>query len=184
MPKIIVTEEQWIQAGMECFAKGGAEAIVIEKMASALRCSKSSFYWYFNDRTVFLQRVVEEWRRRATLQVIESSSEEPDVDRQLRSLLYRMFSVTQRGDFLFFLRSLSEKEAMYRSTLDEVEELRMRYAKDLLVRKGLGEERAFRLSFMLYHYYLGWYERHKQEILTEQEIQQHVHMLWIEWFDS
>jgi AcrR family transcriptional regulator len=184
MPKIIATEDQWVQAGMECFSQGGAEAIVIEKMASSLECSKSSFYWYFNDRSIFLQRVIEEWKKRATLQVIDSSSEEQDVDRQPESLLHQMFSVTGRGDFLFYLRRLSMKEPMYRSILDEVEQLRLEYAKHLLTKKGFTEERASRLSSMLYHYYLGWYERHKHETLNEQAIQQHVRMLWNEWLHS
>lgn len=166
------------------FADGGSEALVIEQLAAALGCSKSSFYWHFSNRDTFLQRVVERWRERATMEVIHFVSSQAGAKEQILGLLRRMFSATQKGDFLFYLRKLSLAEPAYRRILDEVEHLRIKYAKELFERKGMSAERASRLSSMLYHYYLGWYERHKYEHVSERQVELHVQMLWDEWFDN
>ncbi len=48
MPKIIVTEEQWIQKGIERFEQGGIEQLVIEKMVSRfLRMQQEQFLLVF-----------------------------------------------------------------------------------------------------------------------------------------
>ncbi|UPK47071.1 TetR/AcrR family transcriptional regulator [Paenibacillus pabuli] len=181
MPKIIVTEEQWVQQGIERFEQGGAEQLVIEKMAVSLGCSKSSFYWYFSSRDSFIQQIVETWRELTTQQVIADSNVHATADERIVKVLTRMFGTTQRGDFLFYLRKLSLKDDAYRVVLNEVEQLRMEFMQQLLIQKGMQPERAFQKSWMLYHYYLGWYERHKQEKLGNEEIRRHVEMICNEW---
>ncbi|MGW8958585.1 TetR/AcrR family transcriptional regulator [Paenibacillus sp. NPDC055715] len=181
MPKIIVTDEQWIQEGIKRFEQGGIEQLVIEKMAVCLGCSKSSFYWYFSNRSSYVKQIVETWRMQTTQQVIASSIVHATADDRIRDVLTQMFGTTKRGDFLFYLRKLSLKDDTYHSILDEVEQMRMEFMKQLFIQKGMQPEKAFQKSWMLYHYYLGWYERHKQETLSDETIQQHIHMIWTEW---
>ena len=107
-------------------------------------------------------------------------SEHTSMDKQLLALLREMFSVTKKGDFLFYLRRLSMQEIAYRSILDEIELLRMKHVQGLLIDAGLPSHRAYQKAWLLYHYYLGWYERHKQTTLSEDEVQ-HVQMIWNEW---
>ncbi|WP_025720082.1 TetR/AcrR family transcriptional regulator [Paenibacillus sp. 1-18] len=181
MPKIIVTEEQWVQEGIERFAQGGIEQLVIEKMAASLGCSKSSFYWYFDNRNSYIRQIVETWREQTTQQVMAASMAHATAEERIRNLLNQMFGTVKRGDFLFYLRKLSAKDEPYRSILNEVEQMRMVFMKELLIQKGMQPEKAFQRSWMLYHYYLGWYERHKHETLSDESIQQHIHMIWTEW---
>ncbi|OAX46488.1 TetR/AcrR family transcriptional regulator [Paenibacillus sp. AD87] len=184
MPKIIVTEEQWVQQGIERFAQGGVEELVIEKMAVSLGCSKSSFYWYFSSRAIFIQQIIEKWRERTTQQIIADSNVHATADERIIVVLSRMFGTTGRGDFLFYLRKLSLKDDAYRSILNEVEQLRMEFMQQLLVQRGFQSEQAYQKSWMLYHYYLGWYERHKQETLSDEGVQRHVEVIYKEWIFS
>ncbi|MDH2332816.1 TetR/AcrR family transcriptional regulator [Paenibacillus polymyxa] len=184
MPKIIVTEEQWIQKGIERFEQGGIDQLVVEKMAVALGCSKSSFYWYFNNRSSYIRQIVETWKEQTTQQIIAASIIHAAADERIRELLTQMFGKTKRGDFLFYLRKLSLKDDSYHSLLNEVEQMRMEFMKQLLIQKGMKPEKAVQRSWMLYHYYLGWYERHKQETLSDEAIQQHIHMIWTEWISN
>jgi AcrR family transcriptional regulator len=181
MPKILATEEQWIETGMAYFAKGGAKALVVEKIAAELGTSKSSFYWYFSNRGVYLQRIVEEWTARSTTQVMELSVQAPKAEEQLQSMLRQMFSVTGKGDFLFYLRKLALQEPSYASVLQRIEQARMGHAKELFIRRGFPDERASHLSWMLYHYYLGWYERHKNVTQSAAEVERHLDRLLAEW---
>ncbi|MUT64821.1 TetR/AcrR family transcriptional regulator [Paenibacillus sp. NEAU-GSW1] len=182
MPKVVVSREQWLQKGMEMFAQGGQEALVIEKMAAALQCSKSSFYWYFSNRSEFVRQIVEEWRARTTHQVIHTLSDDAEADEKMLVLLRQMFSVTMRGDFLFYLRKLALEDEAYAAVLEETEQLRIDFASRIFVQKGFSEEIALQKAWLLYHYYLGWYERHKHTPVSEEQLEKHVGLLRKEWF--
>lgn len=177
MPKVIATELQWVEKGMERFAYHGAEGLVIEKMAAELGCSKSSFYWYFRDRNAFVMRIVEHWAELSTAQVIRSSTKHKQVENQLEAMLKEMFSATGKGDFLFYLRKLAASCSSLEERLAEIEQLRISYAHELLVKTGLAQEVAMQKAELLYHYYLGWYERHKHHIITDKQLTDHIAML-------
>jgi len=174
MPKIIVTEDQWLQLGTERFSNGGVEALVIENMAGALKCSKSSFYWYFANRPTFIRRLVDRWVEQSTEQVIRASLQHAAAEDKMNQLLYEMFAVTQKGDFLFYLRKLSEQESVYEEVLDQIEQVRLNLAKELFMELGFSDEMADSKAWILYHYYLGWYERHKQHQLQNDDVLSHI----------
>ncbi|CAM3425337.1 TetR/AcrR family transcriptional regulator [Paenibacillus lupini] len=174
MPRIIVTEEQWIHLGAERFAQGGIEALVIEKMASKLKCSKSSFYWYFSNRSEFVRKIVDYWNTILTQQVMTASSKVMTAEEKLSVLMHHMFSTTQKGDFLFYLRKLSLEEADYQEVIERLETFRMNFAKELFVQTGMPEDLAEHKSWLLYHYFIGWYERHKSQQLAEEDVHHHV----------
>lgn len=177
IPKIIVTEDQWIQKGMEQFARNGVDGLVIEKMASELSCSKSSFYWYFKNRSEFLSRLIDRWCEITTRQVIHQSSVTEQAEEQLKVMLVAMFSTTQKGDFLFYLRKLADDHPEFHNILESIEFTRMQYAKELLTKFGMPPEAAEEKSCMLYHYYLGWYERYKRTEIGHEELMRHIHRI-------
>ncbi|MOA60533.1 hypothetical protein D3C78_1854360 [compost metagenome] len=53
----------------------------------------------------------------------------------------------------------------------------MNYAKELFIEAGMASEAAELKSSLLYHYYLGWYERHKYEQVEEQERDRHIKII-------
>lgn len=163
MPKKIASELDWIHLGMQAFAEGGEAALIVEKLAKQLGSSKTSFYWYFKDRSVFLNRVIEQWRERTTTAIIAHNAAlakaSPDV--MVRQLLVVMFSHNAGGDFMFYLRRLGQTDTGYFELLGEVERKRLSYMSGLLIRSGFSPEDAVRASELVYSYYLGWYERNR-----------------------
>jgi AcrR family transcriptional regulator len=159
---------------MEQFARSGSDGLVIEQMASELGCSKSSFYWYFKNRKDYIVRIVERWSDITTQQLIRQSSGAGTAEDQLDTLMREMFAVTQKGDFLFYLRKFAGEHADYQTILDTIEEARVLHAQELLTRLGMHLEAAEHKSRILYHYYLGWYERHKHEPVREEDLEQHI----------
>lgn len=162
---------------MEKFAQNGVEGLVIEKMSSELGCSKSSFYWYFKNRDEFIARLVERWSEIATQQVIRNASVSEQAEDQIRSMLTQMFSATRKGDFLFFLRKLSKEYPAFQARLETIEMSRMKYAQELFIKSGMVPEKAEQKSRILYHYYLGWYERHKHDQIEVEELNHHIGIL-------
>ena len=177
IPKIIATEDQWIQKGIEEFAQSGVDGLVIEKMSLELGCSKSSFYWYFKNRNEYITRLVERWAELSTQQVMIRSSERETPEEQLMMMLTQMFAATRKGDFLFYLRKLCKKSPSFHSVLETIEQTRMNYAQELFRKLGIDPKAAEQKSHLLYHYYLGWYERHKHDEIGEEECKLHVAML-------
>ncbi|MCG7408741.1 TetR/AcrR family transcriptional regulator [Paenibacillus sp. ACRRX] len=161
MPKIVVTKEEWIEKGIGNFAVGGADALLIEKMARELGCSKSSFYWYFGDREQFIRCLVDEWVRRATYEVMQCSLMEQSVDARIKVLLTSMFSTHTGKDFVYYLRRMGQENFQYRDLLEKVENDRIDFMTSLLVERGFPQEKAISLATVIYHFYLGWYERNK-----------------------
>lgn len=177
IPKIIVTEQQWIQLGLARFSQNGTDGLVIEKMAAELGCSKSSFYWYFSSRSEFMARIVDYWAEVATRQVMRRSDDAENAVDRMAALLTQMFSATQMGDFLFYFRKLSRENPNYDRLLEQIERTRMDYARQLLIEAGVDSEAAEHKSRLLYHYYLGWYERHKHHPVSKDEHNRHIEML-------
>lgn len=162
---------------MERFSQGGAEALVIENMASALQCSKSSFYWYFANRGAFVRSIVERWIELTTGEVVAAASLPLTAEEKFTELLHQMFGVTQKGDFLFYLRRLSAHEPEYQTMLEMMERVRLEFAQGLFERLGLSIAAAEQNAWFLYHYYLGWYERHKLQPVSSAEVEEHVESL-------
>lgn len=92
-------------------------------------------------------------------------------------ILTQLFSVTQKGDFLFYLRKLAIERPSLHPYLATIEQTRMEYVQGILCKLGLPPMVAEQKATILYHYYLGWYERHKNEQIGEEELLQHIHML-------
>ncbi|MGO4541049.1 TetR/AcrR family transcriptional regulator [Paenibacillus sp. 2TAB19] len=179
MPKKIASELDWIVLGIDKFAEGGESALVVEKLARQLGSSKTSFYWYFKDRSQYVSRIIAEWHERATTSVITRNTALASLppQRQARELMITMFSFNGGGDFQFYLRKLGETEDSYRTMLHHLEQQRLRYMSELLIRCGLTQEAAVRSSELVYSYYLGWYERNKFHTITKDHAEEQADFL-------
>lgn len=161
MPKVVVTKAEWIRKGLDYFSAGGADSLAVEKMARELGCSKSSFYWYFNGREQFVDVIVAEWAARATEDVMRQASEGQGADERIKLLLGTMFSTVKGKDFLFYLRRLGGRVPRYRHAVEELENRRMAFMASLLEEKGFSPAISGQMAAVIYHFYLGWHERHK-----------------------
>jgi AcrR family transcriptional regulator len=58
--------ELWLHAAYELLLESGVEAVRIMPLAKRLRLSRTSFYWFFDDRESLLAALLERWRTRNT----------------------------------------------------------------------------------------------------------------------
>jgi AcrR family transcriptional regulator len=73
----------WLQAGLDCLAKGSVESVTIEKLSRTLGISKSGFYWHFRDREDLLTQMLDHWAHELT-EVVTENSELLDMAPKLR----------------------------------------------------------------------------------------------------
>lgn len=180
MPKIVATEIDWIKLGVQKFAEGGVDALVIEQLAKQLGSSKTSFYWYFKNRSSFVDRIADYWYQKATKSIIAhiEAYQAAAPEQQVKQLLSIMFSSNEGKDFVYHLRKLGASEPPYEQMLRQIEQQRIAYMSSLLNRCGLSTEEADKTSEFLYNYYMGWYERNKHRTLSSQEAEQQVALLF------
>jgi AcrR family transcriptional regulator len=60
------SREGWLQAAYEALIEGGLDAVKIKPLAERLRLSRTSFYWFFKDRSELLGALRERWERATT----------------------------------------------------------------------------------------------------------------------
>ena len=179
MPKIVATELDWVKLGLQMFAEGGVDALVVEQLAKQLGSSKTSFYWYFKNRSSFVNRIIDYWHEQTTVSIIahiqQHQASEPK--QKVRQLLAVMFSSNEGKDFIYHLRKLGASEPAYAELLLQIEQQRLDYMSGLLMQCGLIAEEARSTSELFYSYYLGWYERNKYRALSALEAEKQVDLL-------
>ena len=57
-----VTRQDWLNAARAVLKQNGVEAVKVADLAGQLQVSRSSFYWYFKDRTDLLNALLQHWQ--------------------------------------------------------------------------------------------------------------------------
>ncbi|WP_282027068.1 TetR/AcrR family transcriptional regulator [Limimaricola cinnabarinus] len=60
------SRELWLDAAKQALLEAGLDAVKIQPLAARLGISRTSFYWFFNDRNALLGALLEEWETKNT----------------------------------------------------------------------------------------------------------------------
>jgi AcrR family transcriptional regulator len=148
-----LTKEKWVQHGLETLEKSGFGALNAEPLAKALKVSRGSFYWHFNDIDVFRKAVLELWRQHTTLEVIEVIEELSSKPERLKALMQRAFN--SRRDLERAVRAWSIKSPDAARVVATVDIERVDYLSKLLAADGVSNAHLMRKATFLYWAYLG-----------------------------
>ncbi|WP_287882545.1 TetR/AcrR family transcriptional regulator, partial [Paracoccus sp. (in: a-proteobacteria)] len=69
------SREGWLEAGYQALIDGGIDAVKILPLARRLNLSRTSFYWFFEDREALLTALIDGWEERTTFPLIRASLE-------------------------------------------------------------------------------------------------------------
>ena len=64
------SRELWLDAACDALLEGGVDAVKIQPLAARLALSRTSFYWFFRDRTELLDALLERWDARNTASLV------------------------------------------------------------------------------------------------------------------
>ena len=146
----------WADAALAELAAHGIDRVRVEVLATRLGVTKGSFYWHFKDRDALLAAMLERWRRRATLSLIErlDRAGAPPVER-LRELLrlpLRGDRAALAAEIELAIRLWGRGDPRAREALAEVDELRLRYIEQLLAQAGVSAKEARARAILAYSY--------------------------------
>lgn len=146
----------WTQAGLEQLAEQGMDGVKVETLAKRIGVTKGSFYWHFKDRDALLEAMLADWRRRATLAIIDRFDRTTtSPEERLRGLL--RLPVTGRvsgwgADVELSIRLWGRRDPRARVALEEVDQVRLRYIGRLLEEIGFAPEDAAARAVAAYSY--------------------------------
>ena len=128
-------KQEWIRAGLRALAEQGAEAVRVERLATALGVTKGSFYWHFKDRGELLAALIEVWREQATDAIIaQVEAIGGSAGQKMRSL----FTIVVSGDGRLdqAIRVWAASDANARAALALVDQRRLDYLASLFEQLG------------------------------------------------
>lgn len=146
----------WTEAALDQLATGGVDGVRVELLAKRLGVTKGSFYWHFKDRDALLQEMLNHWRRKATLALIERLDRtEISPEIRLRKLL-RLPLVGQRSaraaDVELAVRLWGRRDERAQTALTEVDTQRLMYIAGLLIDCGIAADEAESRAVLAYSY--------------------------------
>ncbi len=168
MPKNIATREDWLDLGLKFINKKGQSALVVEKMAKSLNVSKTSYYWHFKTRDDFLLELAEHWVKEGTISYIKASQKYKYNREKLFHLTKEVFIQGHGLNSIRFWRDISKKNSTIANIVKDLETQRLEYIQ-LLLSSEFDTNEAKNRADMLYHYFLGWSERHRDITIDESE---------------
>ncbi|MEJ5979164.1 TetR/AcrR family transcriptional regulator [Novosphingobium sp. PS1R-30] len=147
-----LTRERWIEAAMEILGLHGIDGVRVEQVAKALSVTKGSFYWHFKDRDELLEAILEHWRRKNTVDILEyvGSLESPLA--RLERLVRLPFHLQDTDPVGLPLRLWARHDERARKALQEVDELRLRMKAQIFIACGFAPEEARARAVLLYSY--------------------------------
>ncbi|MCZ0960662.1 TetR/AcrR family transcriptional regulator [Paracoccus benzoatiresistens] len=69
------SREGWLEAGYQALIEGGIDAVKILPLAKRLKLSRTSFYWFFQDREALLAALIEGWEARTTRPLVAATTQ-------------------------------------------------------------------------------------------------------------
>lgn len=146
----------WTDAALLLLAEQGIDGVRVELLAKRLNVTKGSFYWHFKDRDALYQAMLEHWRRKATLELIERLDRgEASPEERFRRLM--RLPLTSRASPVaanveLAVRMWSRRDQRAELALAEVDELRLRYIGGLIEASGCPAGEAGARAVLAYSY--------------------------------
>lgn len=147
----------WIEVAKDVLAEQGVDRVSIEPLAKRLGVTKGSFYAHFKDRDDLLSAILENWRKGATLQIIDRIEKGAESPRERFARLLRVpfasGSRSRRGaEIELSIRLWGRSDGRARAALAEVDQLRLAYIGRLLVSVGVPEAGAAARAIQVYSF--------------------------------
>lgn len=154
-----LSEREWIDAAFRHIARANFDDIRVEELARELGVTKGSFYWHFRNRQHLVERVLEHWMDRATIQITRWTRLERSngLERLIRLLsLPANTPPDKRGaEIELAVRSWARREKLAAETVARVDGTRADYFREIMAELGFSGEEARRRAAIAQAFMLG-----------------------------
>lgn len=148
----------WIQTATDVLAEEGVTGLRVEVLAKHCGVTKGSFYWHFKDRQELLDEVLAQWKEGRIRDVSKQARAEPgqELNQLVKVIDVYSASRNRRGiQIELAVRDWARRDPKAAQVVEEVDEWRLKNARDLFVASGMPEPEAKSRSLLLYAYSFG-----------------------------
>lgn len=156
--RVQLDRSAWIQAATEVLAEEGISGLRVEVLAKRLKVTKGSFYWHFQDRRDLLMAVLQVWKDGRIRDIIKQTRAEPGKELEQIYHVIDVYSASRsrRGAMIeLAVRDWARRDPDAAAIVAEVDDWRLRRARDLFLACGVPMEEASSRCMLLYAYVFG-----------------------------
>jgi len=153
-----LSASDWVAGANDLLERETIRGVRISTLCTRLGVTKGSFYWHFASRQDLLAAILDDWRRRMTLDVITRVSQvATSVDGILRSTLalIRKRRPGRQSGIERSIRDWARTEARAQAVLAEVDETRLKFFESLFLQRGFPPEEARLRGYAAYALMMG-----------------------------
>ncbi|GFE50778.1 TetR family transcriptional regulator [Roseobacter cerasinus] len=154
-----VTREEWLTAARDTLVTKGVSDVKVLTLANQLGVARSSFYWYFANRSDLLDALLQEWEQRNTQCILEKCALPTDSIAQSVCHFFECFMDPRLFDqgLDFAVREWSRRDPAVREKIDEADRLRLDALREVFKGHGYGGDEADARARILYFMQLGYH---------------------------
>mgnify|MGYP001800173523 FL=1 len=166
---IKVTRQDWMNAALAVLKSGGVEAVKVADLAAQLQVSRSSFYWYFKNRTDLLDALLAHWEATNTAALVAQAHAPAQTITEACCNIFRCNIDTRLFDpqLDFAIRDWARRSAKVRAVLESGDAARVAALTQMFVRHGYPDQNAKARARVLYYMQLGYEDARLGETLEE-----------------
>lgn len=156
--RVQLDRSAWIQAATEVLAEEGISGLRVEVLAKRLKVTKGSFYWHFQDRRDLLLAVLQVWKDGRIRDIVKQTRAEPGKELEQIYHVIDVYSASRsrRGAMIeLAVRDWARRDPDAAAIVAEVDDWRLRCARDLFLACGVPMEEASSRCMLLYAYVFG-----------------------------
>lgn len=143
--------DDWLSLALETLSKQGKSKLTIDRLVADLGVTKGSFYWHFENRADFSQKLLEYWAIKFTYNVVDQINA---IEGGAGKRLYGLMELLTRIDasrYDIAVRAWAAQEPTVATVVRRVDMVRLGFIKSLFLELGFeGDELTIRSRAFLY----------------------------------
>ncbi|SHH36478.1 transcriptional regulator, TetR family [Cognatiyoonia sediminum] len=156
---IKVTQQDWLNIARDVLVHDGVGELKILSLAEKLSVSRSSFYWYFENRSELLDALLTEWETRNSQSIIRHCELPADTIVDAACNFFRCFVDESLFDSRldFAVREWARRDMSVRDRIDQADARRLAAITAMYARHGFAPDAADARARVLYFMQLGYH---------------------------
>ncbi|MBV0912030.1 TetR/AcrR family transcriptional regulator [Anianabacter salinae] len=138
------SRELWLDAAKQALVLSGLDAVKIQPLATGLQISRTSFYWFFKDRTALLDALLADWEARNTGAFVTACSAYAEtISEAILNLIAVFHEETVFEPRLdFAVRGWAHQSADVAARVQAADEIRLAAIRQMFERFGFAPDEA------------------------------------------
>lgn len=152
------SREGWLEAGYQALIESGIDAVKILPLAKRLNLSRTSFYWFFEDREALLSALLDGWELRTTRPLIDSTTQyaETRAEAMLNVLTCFLAPGVFDSRLEFAVRSWSLQDENVAARIKAADLARLEALTQMLAKWGIAPDEADIRARTIYLVQIGY----------------------------